>query len=146
MIEWFDIYSLTDPSQQEKIHVEGQKSSIQHICNIIEEEAERIHPSRIILFGISQGYAAGLYAPLASKYRLGGLVGLSGWLPFRRQLEQEAEIVAAETGGLCLAEWYNRTLGMAGLGRFDAQANMTVPAFPAIERMIRCWMLNWAIR
>ncbi|KAL8668458.1 MAG: hypothetical protein Q9168_006913 [Polycauliona sp. 1 TL-2023] len=87
MPEWFDIYSLTDPSTQEELQVKGLRDSVSHILDIISREIESsVQPSNIFLMGISQGCATAIHALLAGRYRLGGFVGVAGWLPFRRQI------------------------------------------------------------
>ncbi|KAL8737202.1 MAG: hypothetical protein Q9181_001928 [Wetmoreana brouardii] len=72
MTEWFDIYSLTNTSQQEELQVEGLRDSVKYIMNVVEEEVRYLHPSEIVLLGISQGCATAIHALLAGKYRLGG--------------------------------------------------------------------------
>lgn len=41
-----------------------------------------MNEERIHLGGLSQGYAVALMALLVGGRRLGGVVGISGWLPF----------------------------------------------------------------
>lgn len=55
--EWFDIYSLTDPSKREELQVEGLRDPVRFIQGIITEEARLVDPSRLILLGLSQGCA-----------------------------------------------------------------------------------------
>lgn len=89
MDEWFDIYSLTDPSAREDLQVEGLRDSVCFLWILIRDEIELLNgdASRLFILGISQGYATGLLAMLAGQYNLGGFVGLSGWMPFRVQIE-----------------------------------------------------------
>lgn len=125
MNEWFDIYSLTDPGRQEELQVEGLKESVEHILAIVHEEVKLLHPSSIVILGISQGCATAIHALLAGQYRLGGFVGLSGWMPFRNQLMDEAKSCS---GGLSLTKFYENTLALSDVGLYDARANATTPA------------------
>lgn len=84
--EWFDIYSLSDPSAAEALQVEGLRESIEYIRGIVKEEMELVPAERVVLGGISQGFATAIHALLAGEWRLGGFVGLSGWLPFQKHL------------------------------------------------------------
>lgn len=59
MDEWFDIYSLTNPSEREELHVEVLRDSINFISKVVRDEAKILDPSRIILLGLSQGAAIG---------------------------------------------------------------------------------------
>ncbi|KAL8987572.1 MAG: hypothetical protein Q9169_008684 [Polycauliona sp. 2 TL-2023] len=87
MDEWFDIYSLTNPSTQEGLQVQGLRDSITHILDIISKEVgSSVNPSNIILMGISQGCATAIHALLAGQERLGGFIGIAGWMPFRKQI------------------------------------------------------------
>ena len=81
MDEWFDIYSLTNPSDREELQKEGVKDSINFLQNIIYKESRKVGERNIILLGLSQGNAIGLLTLLASQLTLGAYVGLSGWLP-----------------------------------------------------------------
>ncbi|KAL8857842.1 MAG: hypothetical protein Q9178_005598 [Gyalolechia marmorata] len=84
--QWFDIYSLTDPSTQEELQIEGLRDSIKHILDIISKEVEFVPPSNIVLLGISQGCATAIHALLAGQYRLGGFIGIAGWMSFHKQV------------------------------------------------------------
>jgi len=67
MDECFDIYSLTDTNKREELQVEGLWDSINHIQNIIKDEAEIVRSSRVILLGLSQGSATRFLTLLASQ-------------------------------------------------------------------------------
>ncbi|KAL9010818.1 MAG: hypothetical protein Q9173_004285 [Seirophora scorigena] len=122
---WFDVVSLTDPRLQEQLQVEGLRDSVAHILQIVNEEVQSIHPSNIVLLGFSQGCATAIHALFAGQYRLGGFVGLNGWMPFREQMVQEAESYAGE---LSLDLFYERTLRLGNIGLYDAEKNATAPA------------------
>ncbi|RMJ22385.1 Phospholipase/Carboxylesterase [Aspergillus sp. HF37] len=97
--QWFDNYSLDDPEQRTDLQVEGLCQTGGFLRRLIDREAEAFDNidsdarySRIILGGLSQGCAMGMFAFLAGVShgggKLGGFVGMSGWLPLRRQLEE----------------------------------------------------------
>ncbi|KAL8895927.1 MAG: hypothetical protein Q9207_007950 [Kuettlingeria erythrocarpa] len=122
--EWFNSWSPTDPTKGEEFQVEGLRDSVNHILGIIDKEVELVHPSNIVLLGLSQGCAVAVHALLAGRYRLGGLIGIAGWMPFRKQVMDAAKSCK---DGLSLTKFYEDTLGLTGIGVLDAQANATAP-------------------
>ncbi|TVY80286.1 Acyl-protein thioesterase [Lachnellula suecica] len=68
--------------------------SVEYVCALVDEEVKRgVELKRIVIGGFSQGCAVTLVAGLASRYkgRLGGVVGLSGYLPKGRRIRSERE-------------------------------------------------------
>ena len=57
--EWFDIYSLSDPSQREDLQIEGLHDSVEFIQSVINHECTLVSPDRVIVLGLSQGSAVG---------------------------------------------------------------------------------------
>ncbi|KAL8712358.1 MAG: hypothetical protein Q9225_006969 [Loekoesia sp. 1 TL-2023] len=86
--EWFDTVSLTDPSQREDLQMEGLSESVLTLKALIDREATQVKPSNIILGGISQGYATAIHVLMALDMQLAGFVGLSGWMPFAKQIKE----------------------------------------------------------
>lgn len=82
MPEWFDIYSLSDPSQREVLQLQALRESIEQIHEVLRQEMATIGASRVVLAGISQGCATSLHALLSFNQLLGGLIGMCGWCPF----------------------------------------------------------------
>jgi lysophospholipase-2 len=80
--EWFDIYSLTDPTLREELQTEGLQQSVAFIRQLIDEEISAVGGDalRIVLGGISQGCATAVRVMLSSR-RLGALVGFCSWMP-----------------------------------------------------------------
>ncbi|KAL8903876.1 MAG: hypothetical protein Q9171_007246 [Xanthocarpia ochracea] len=113
MDQWFDIYSLTDPSTQEELQIEGLRDSIKHILDIISKEVESVPPSNIVLLGISQGCATAIHALLAGQYRLGAFIGIAGWMPFHKHIAD-------------LSKLYGDTLQLTSTSR--SQTNYATPA------------------
>ena len=82
MRAWYDIYAFgahtTSPREDEA----GLRESFAAVHALIEREVARGVPAkRIVLAGFSQGSAIALGAGLRFRKRLGGIVGLSGYLP-----------------------------------------------------------------
>ncbi|CAZ86658.1 unnamed protein product [Tuber melanosporum] len=86
MPSWFNIASLTNIQAAED--EAGILGSARNIHAIIEEQIDKgISSERIILGGFSQGGALALLAGLTSKHKLGGIIGLSAWLPLHQKIE-----------------------------------------------------------
>jgi predicted esterase len=83
---WHDIESFTNLME---IKFTGLETSANAIEDIIEKEINNIASRKIILAGFSQGGALSLYSGLTSKFRLGGIVCLSGYLPKFETLEDK---------------------------------------------------------
>jgi len=58
--EWFDVYSLTDPTAEEHLQIQGLRAGFGFIRDLIYEEAGLLPDKRIILLGLSQGCAMGM--------------------------------------------------------------------------------------
>ncbi|KLJ06197.1 hypothetical protein EMPG_10378 [Blastomyces silverae] len=106
--QWFDNYSLEDPRQRSELQIDGLCQTGAFLRELIEREAKEFAGQgddgyrRIILGGLSQGCAAGIFtflaglfgeydgsgAELSERKLVGGFVGMSGWLPLNGQLEE----------------------------------------------------------
>jgi lysophospholipase II len=91
MSQWFDIWSVEEPLERKEIQVDGLRESVAAILRIVRSESSLVPPERIILAGISQGCATAILALLRGGTRLGGFVGLCGWLPFQDDIERIAK-------------------------------------------------------
>ncbi|KAF3925355.1 hypothetical protein ABW20_dc0109821 [Dactylellina cionopaga] len=81
--QWFDIHDFDRRNYREHIMVDGLQETTEYIHDLIEQELKLgITTDRIVLGGLSQGCAASLYAMLCFDRRIGGCIGMSGWLPF----------------------------------------------------------------
>eukprot|EP00741_Cyanophora_paradoxa_P019481 tig00021127_g18806.t1 len=79
MPAWFDIFGLSDTAREDE---EGITATSKRILAMVDKEIEAgIAPNRIVLAGFSQGGAIALYSGLTANKTLGGIVGLSCWLP-----------------------------------------------------------------
>ena len=76
---WYDIYSLTDLNRED---LPGIRASRAAITQLIEDEIQRGVPAnRIIVAGFSQGGAMALHTGLNQIKSIGGIMGLSCYLP-----------------------------------------------------------------
>ncbi|KIN00672.1 hypothetical protein OIDMADRAFT_165322 [Oidiodendron maius Zn] len=87
---WFDNSSFIDPFEREETQVEGLAENFQYIEQLILAEARTVSLRKVFLGGISQGCAMALHVLLGlaaeercPDVRLGGFIGMSGWLPFQ---------------------------------------------------------------
>jgi lysophospholipase II len=79
MPSWFNIFSLELDGREDD---EGIKAAANSVHGMINNEINAGIPAeRIILGGFSQGGALALYSALTYPKRLGGVIGLSCWLP-----------------------------------------------------------------
>jgi lysophospholipase II len=91
MSQWFDTWSVEDPSEKEELQLAGLRESIGRILSIVRSEALLVPPERIILGGISQGCATAIHVLVCGGIRLGGFIGFSSWLPFQSRMQAIAE-------------------------------------------------------
>jgi lysophospholipase II len=84
MPTWFEAHSLTDISARSELQIPGIQESVRYIRSILDEEIERLqnNSANVIIGGISQGAATGLWTLLSETRLLGGFFGASCWLPF----------------------------------------------------------------
>ncbi|KAI1436955.1 Phospholipase/carboxylesterase/thioesterase [Xylaria sp. CBS 124048] len=84
MPAWFNIITLTGPTEVLRANQDesGMLRTRDYIHTLIQEEIDAGIPSnRIVLGGFSQGGAMALFSGLTAKYKLGGILALSCWLP-----------------------------------------------------------------
>ncbi|MED7819563.1 MULTISPECIES: dienelactone hydrolase family protein [unclassified Francisella] len=82
MRAWYDIKSLDADSLNRVVDVDGINTSIEKLNNLIDEQIRQgISSENIILAGFSQGGVIATYATILSRYKIGGLIALSTYLP-----------------------------------------------------------------
>ena len=87
MRAWYDIIGFDADAPQDEA---GLRRSMALVQGLIKRENERGIPSeRIVLAGFSQGCAMSLLTGVRHPERLGGIAGLSGYLPLARQTAAE---------------------------------------------------------
>lgn len=114
MSEWFDTYSLSDTDAKQHLQVEGLREAVQFVTEVVEREVELLggRAGKVVLGGISQGEAVALQALFCGQQRIGAFVGVSGWLPFARQVERVLS-EGAESVGVALRKNLGLEIGDA---------------------------------
>ena len=88
MRAWYDILHSADLRQRQD--EQGLRRSLALVEEVIAREKDRgIAAGRIVLAGFSQGCAMALLTGLRHRERLGGIIGMSGYLPLAETTEQE---------------------------------------------------------
>ena len=91
---WFDCLLPIDPHEHSKRQVEGLKGASLVIHRLLDTEVPVVGIGNVFLGGQGQGCAMALYALLTYKSSvggtLGGVIGLSGWLPMQKTLNDFA--------------------------------------------------------
>jgi phospholipase/carboxylesterase len=87
MRAWFDVLGPWPDAPED---VASLRTSVAIVTRLVEREIERgIEPGRVVLAGFSQGGAVALHAGLGFGSAVGGIVGLSTWLPAAGLFESE---------------------------------------------------------
>ena len=92
MPAWFEAHSLTDPTARQDLQIGGIQQSVDYLSDIVVDEIARLGGAagKVVLGGISQGAAVGLWTLLCSSRAverpLGGFVGVSSWLPLAEHI------------------------------------------------------------
>ncbi len=83
MRAWYDIYSFNFRDQVDRSGILSSEATIQ---NVISQQLEAGFSSKqIFLAGFSQGGSMALFTGLRYKKPLGGIIGLSTWLPLHEE-------------------------------------------------------------
>ncbi|KAK1767887.1 Alpha/Beta hydrolase protein [Phialemonium atrogriseum] len=93
LTQWFDIARLSDSSHRKELQLQGLAESARDILELLrpEQEMSKIPRANIVLGGLSQGCATSLSVLLCLDYCIGGFVGISGFLPFRDDIDEAVE-------------------------------------------------------
>ncbi|KAJ5950037.1 Phospholipase/carboxylesterase/thioesterase [Penicillium verhagenii] len=95
--QWYDNYSLDDPGERTDLQIEGLCETAEFLRELINKEAHILGAGgyrKVILWGLSQGCAAGIFTVLggwgdiSTANIIGAFVGMSGWLPFEQHLKE----------------------------------------------------------
>lgn len=90
MRAWYDIYSLDSLHQEDQAGIHASEQAVTQL--IQQQQAAGIASTRIILAGFSQGGAMALYTGLRYPARLGGILGLSTYLPLLSDLAEATAV------------------------------------------------------
>jgi acetyl esterase/lipase len=95
-----------DADAQPWLQVDGLRETVAYLHGLVRDEAAVVGGlGNVVLGGISQGCAASLVGGLLfegerEEERLGGMVGMCGWLPFRRSVRDGRTEGDADVDGL----------------------------------------------
>ncbi|UNI24270.1 hypothetical protein JDV02_010030 [Purpureocillium takamizusanense] len=84
---WFDVVNLKDPSLRQETQRRGLCTSAREIFAILHWELKLVAPDKVVLGGMGQGCAMALAMLLSLGHKIGGVIGMSGFLPFQFELE-----------------------------------------------------------
>lgn len=79
MRAWYDVYSLSDLSREDKNGIEASRAAISQLISIEITRGTPAH--RIAVAGFSQGGAMALYTGLRQQHNIAGILALSCYLP-----------------------------------------------------------------
>ncbi len=94
MRAWYDILGTEAARREDEVGLRASQALIDDL--IARERGRGIPAQRIVLMGFSQGCAMTLMTGLRHPARLGGLVGLSGYLPLATQMVTERHAANAD--------------------------------------------------
>lgn len=87
--QWFDNGSLDTPTEREELQIEGLCETTAYLHGLLKKEIALVGAENIVLWGLSQGCAAVLISLLTwDGEPLAAAVGMCGWLPFQKHLEE----------------------------------------------------------
>ncbi|KAK2766986.1 hypothetical protein FQN54_006303 [Arachnomyces sp. PD_36] len=86
--QWFDVFSMEDRGLRRDLQIDGLVESAGYIRSILREEVDIIGPGNVVLGGLSRGCAMSLFVLLSLEFPIGGFVGMSGWLPFGKDITE----------------------------------------------------------
>ena len=134
MRAWYDILATDLVKREDEA---GLRESRQQIAELIDRERERGVPAeRIVLVGFSQGCAMTLMTALRYPHRLGGAVGLSGYLPLAATTTAERSTANADLPIFLAHAFAGRAPGWTrprSAGRGQTRGSITSP------RASSCW-------
>ncbi|KAI0025321.1 phospholipase/carboxylesterase [Xylariomycetidae sp. FL0641] len=87
--QWFDIARVSNPLYRKEVQLQGLAESVVELRALLEQETSRIPSENIVLGGISNGCAMSLSMLLSLEHPLGGFIGMSGYLPWQEDIEEE---------------------------------------------------------
>lgn len=90
--QWFDNWSLTEPEVKQHLQVPGLRETTAFLQDLLRDEIKIVGASNVALMGLSQGCAAGIVATLLWEGEpFAALVGMCGYLPFRKGMQDAIE-------------------------------------------------------
>lgn len=128
--QWFDDWHLgftadeVDSRYDLGLQTDGLGRTVAYLHGLVAEEGELVRGAHnVILGGISQGCAASLVASLLweGEERLGGVIGMCGWLPYISQIKGQLEFGVEDDGKRSAVDKDSEE--QAGFDPFDRSAS-----------------------
>ncbi|QSZ32427.1 hypothetical protein DSL72_002001 [Monilinia vaccinii-corymbosi] len=124
---WFDIADFSDRAKGEEQQKEGLRESTEYLGGLIVDNESDDEKLQVFVGGFSQGCALSMLLLLSGELdalmvseRLGGVVGLSGWLPFAKKLSEVITLGdGLEEKRVLVQRWLRRELGLPSLAPRD---------------------------
>ncbi|WYZ33777.1 hypothetical protein EsH8_I_000053 [Colletotrichum jinshuiense] len=122
MSQWFDMWSVENPSERPELQSIGLCRSIEFVSDLLSNESHFVRRGNIYLGGISQGFVTAVAAFLADNQGLAGLIGFSSWAypelaPYGTQSLSKGRLLGSEF-------WAGR-----GSGPGPTEGTRTTPVF-----------------
>lgn len=87
LTQWFDVASLDDPAHRQHTQVKGLEESLHEILKLVNQEIDKVSAQSVLIGGLSQGSAMAAICLLYLHFPVGGFIGISGWLPYRNDID-----------------------------------------------------------
>ena len=98
--QWFDLWNLDLPEEKQHLQAQGLRGTAEFLHDLLRTEIEAVGPKNVVLMGLSQGCAAILVATLLWEGEpFAGVVGMCGWLPFRKGMRDAVDDDEGEEEG-----------------------------------------------
>lgn len=89
--QWFDVWSLRPGGEETDLQISGLKETVHLVHGTLKEEIALVGADNVVLGGLSQGCASSLISLLLWEGpAFAACLGMCGWLPFRKVLENGA--------------------------------------------------------
>lgn len=123
MRAWYDIYSIDKQMEEDEA---GIQESHQSLLSLISGQIKAgISAERIMLVGFSQGGCIALHTGLRYPQTLGGVLGLSTYLPLRMSVADEIATCQMNTRMMLMHGLYDQVVDYE-FGRLSFQALSTL--------------------
>ena len=98
--QWFDNWHLEAPTEREELQIDGLRETSAFVHDLLKAEIAVVGAKNVVLGGLSQGCAAALVSMfLWEAEPLATMVGMCGWLPFRKHIQDIVESATGNGGG-----------------------------------------------
>lgn len=87
MPSWYDIISLTPDGPEDEAGIKKASEMLKELIS-----SQDVSPDKVILGGFSQGGALALYTALTMDKPVGGIIGLSTWMPLHKKFTEGLKV------------------------------------------------------